>query len=327
MPAARLHGFGSAPELLRLEECDPGPPGPREAQLAMLFAPVNPADLNVIEGTYGQLPDLPATLGNEGVGRVAAVGVDVTTVRPGDLVAPLDPGSWTRLRNVDAARVISLPAEIDLPQAAMITVNPPSAFAMLRDFAALRPGDWVAQNAANSGVGRSVIQIARSLGLKTLNVVRRPELLEELSALGADRVVLEETDLRARGRELMEGNLARLALNAVGGSSALNLANALADGGPFVTYGAMGRQPLKIPNGLVIFRGLRFEGFWLRRWFAEKPPDEQRAVFARLAALIAAGALRVPVHRVYPLRDIHAALAEAARSGRPGKVLLDLRAS
>lgn len=326
MLAARLHGFGPAPDL-RLETLPLAAPAPDEAQLEMLFAPVNPADLNVVEGTYGQLPDLPATLGNEGVGRVVAVGAGVTSRRIGDLVAPLDPGSWTRARNVPADRLIPLPAEIDLHQAAMITINPPSAFAMLHDFADLRPGDWVVQNAANSGVGLGVIQIARTLGLKTLNVVRRPELVDELAALGADRVVLDDTDLRAKGRELMDGCEARLALNAVGGPSALNLANALADGSPLVTYGAMGRQPLKIPNGLAIFRDLRFEGFWLRRWFREKSTDEQRAVFASLAAMLAEGSLRVPIHRVFPLREIHAALAEAARSGRDGKILVDLQAA
>lgn len=326
MTAARLHGFGKADDVLSLDALEIGDPAPYDVRLEMLVASINPADLNIIEGAYGQLPDLPAVIGNEGVGRVAAVGGAVTSVRVGDLVAPLDPGSWCSARIVPADRVIPLPADIDPQQAAMIVVNPPTAFAMLHDFTALAPGDWVVQNAANSGVGRCVIQIARVLGLRTLNVVRRPELIDELFALGADRVVTEETDLRREGRDLMGGAEARLALNAVGGASALNLANALAEGSPHVTYGAMSRQPLKIPNGLLIFRRLRFKGFWLRRWFQEKPAAEQREVFARLAEMIRTGALRVPLHAVHPLHDIHAALREAAAERRGGKVLLDLTA-
>ncbi len=324
MLAARLHGFGKADAVLRLDPLDPAPPGPGEVRLEMLAASINPADLNIIEGTYGQLPALPAIIGNEGVGRVAAVGAGVTTLRVGDLAAPLDPGSWGQSRTLAAERTIPLPAGIDPAQAAMILVNPPTAHAMLHGFAALAPGDWVVQNAANSGVGRAVIPIARSLGLRTLNVVRRPELVDELLALGADRVVTEETDLRTAGPDLMDGAHARLALNAVGGTSALNLANALAPGSPHVTYGAMSRQPLKIPNGLLIFRGLRFEGFWLRRWFADTPPAEQSRVFALLAAMIRDGTLRVPIHATFPLRDLHAALQEAATERRGGKVLLDL---
>jgi NADPH:quinone reductase-like Zn-dependent oxidoreductase len=323
MKAARLHAFGSA-ENLRVEPLELPPPGVEEVRVEMLFAPVNPADINIVEGTYGTLPELPAILGNEGVGRVAAVGADVFSLRPGDLLAPLGVGSWCSHRNARADRVIALPPGADAQQAAMIAVNPPTAYAMLHEFAALEPGDWIVQNAANSAVGRCVIQLARRFGWRTLNVVRRPELVDELLALGADHVVTEDVDLRKEGRALMDGAEARLALNAVGGASALNLANALAFGSPLVTYGAMGRQPLKIPNGLLLFRGLTFHGFWLRRWFETKPAAEKERIFALLAELIREGALRMPVHRVFPLDDIHAALREAAEGGRGGKVLLDL---
>jgi trans-2-enoyl-CoA reductase len=327
MKAARLHAFGSGvDENLRVESIELPVPAANEIRIEMLAAPINPADINVIEGTYGQLPGLPAVVGNEGMGRVAAVGAEVTRLQPGDLVAPFDPGSWCSHRNVRADRVIPLPAEIDPQQASMIVVNPPTAYALLHDFAALQPGDWVVQNAANSGVGRCVIQIARRLGLRTLCVVRRAELVEELLALGADRVVTEETDLRREGRSLMEGGEAKLALNAVGGSSALNLANALAAGSPLVTYGAMGRQPLKIPNGLLLFRGLIFHGFWLRRWIDMKPVAEQRRIFGLLAEMIRDGSLHVPIHRAFSLGEIHAALREAAAEHRGGKVLLDLAA-
>jgi NADPH:quinone reductase-like Zn-dependent oxidoreductase len=326
MLAARLHAFGRAADVLSLDELDLAPPAPDEVRLEMLASPINPADLNVIEGTYGQLPDLPAIPGNEGVGRVVALGSAVATLRTGDLVAPLGPGSWCRERNVPANRVVPLPAGIDPQQAAMITVNPPTAYALLHDFAALAPGDWIVQNAANSGVGRCVIQLARRLGLHTLNIVRRPELIDELLALGADRVVLDTTDLRAEGTPLMDGARARLALNAVGGASALNLANALAPGSPLVTYGAMARQPLKIPNGLLIFGGLTFHGFWLRSWFQEKPVAEQHRIFGLLGEMLREGTIHVPIHRTFALREIHAALAEAATSRRTGKILLDLQA-
>jgi len=326
MLAARLHAFGRAADVLSLDELDLTPPAPDEVRLEMLASPVNPADLNVIEGTYGQLPDLPAIPGNEGVGRVAALGAAVTALRPGDLVAPLGSGSWCGARNVPADRVVPLPAGVDPHQASMITVNPPTAYALLHDFAALASGDWVVQNAANSGVGRCVIQLARRLGLRTLNVVRRPELIDELLALGADRVVLDNTDLRTTGAALMGGASARLALNAVGGASALNLANALAPGSPLVTYGAMARQPLKIPNGLLIFGGLSFHGFWLRSWFRDKPTAEQHRIFGLLGEMLRDGTIHVPIHSTFPLREIQTALAEAVADRRGGKVLLDLQA-
>jgi NADPH:quinone reductase-like Zn-dependent oxidoreductase len=106
----------------------------------------------------------------------------------------------------------------------------------------------------------------------------------------------------------------------------LNLANALADRGIVVTYGAMGRQPLKIPNGLLIFRNLEFKGFWVSRWLNRLSSVQTGEMWSSLASLSLQGKLRIPVHRVYPLTELAAAVEEAGRQRRDGKVLLDLRA-
>ncbi|MFZ4682670.1 MAG: MDR family NADPH-dependent oxidoreductase [Terrimicrobiaceae bacterium] len=326
MLAARLHAFGRASEVLRVDEIFVPQAGFGELLVEMLAAPVNPADLNIIEGKYGELPELPAVIGNEGVGRVLDVGVGVSGFAAGDLVLPMSRGTWTNRLLAKADDVVLLPAGLDVFQAAMLTVNPPSAWAMLHEFVKLNAGDWIVQNAANSAVGRSVIQIARSLGWRTLNVVRRPELIDELRAIGGDVVVLEDCDLRTQIAELCGKDCPRLALNAVGGASALNLANALADEGTLVTYGAMGRQPLKIPNGLLIFRNLHFCGFWLNRWKEKSPANAIKEMFSTLAGLVERGELVMPVHRVYPLTELAAAVEEAGRESRAGKVLLDLSA-
>jgi mitochondrial enoyl-[acyl-carrier protein] reductase / trans-2-enoyl-CoA reductase len=320
-----LTAFGKPAEVLSVREIARPQPGEGELLLEMLAAPLNPADLNVIEGRYGELPALPAVIGNEGVGRVAALGSNTAGFSVDDLVLPMRRGTWSQFMLAGSAEAVRLPREVDVFQAAMLSVNPASAWGMLESFVGLRRGDWIAQNAANSAVGRCVIQIARSRGWKTLNVVRRPEVIEDLKSLGADVVVLESRDLREVAAECGVAG-ARLALNAVGGASALNLANALADQGTLVTYGAMGRQPIKIPNGLLIFRNLEFKGFWVSRWLQRLSPAEAARAWNSLAALSLQGKLQIPVHRVFPLGDLLAAVEEAAREGRDGKVLLDLRA-
>jgi len=292
----------------------------------MLAAPINPADLNVVEGTYGELPPLPATIGNEGAGEILALGPGVENLRIGQKVLPLAFGTWTSELILPAKNAIPLPDNIDTHQAAMLAVNPATAWRLLHDFAQLQPGDWIAQNAANSGVGRAVIQLARHLGFRSLNVVRRPELLDELLALGGDVVVTEETDLRREARQLCGGALPKLALNAVGGASALNLANALAPGSPHITIGAMARQPLKIPNGLLIFQNLAFRGFWLRRWRESAPAAEIASTYATLADFLHRGILHTPIHQILPLSEVAAALAAATQEKRHGKILLDLQA-
>ena len=327
MQAAQLTAFGPAADVLRVVDLPDPVPGPGQVVVEMIAAPINPADLNIIEGKYGELPALPAILGNEGSGRIAALGPGVTGLSVGDLVLTRTFGNWTRRLLAKAADVLRLPANVDPLQASMFMVNPPTAWAMMEDFVTLQPGDWLVQNAANSAVGRSVIQLARARGIRTLNIVRRPELIDELTALGADIVVTEDIDLRKETSILCGGARPRLAFNAVGGASALNLANALQDGGTHVTYGAMGRQPLKLPNGLLIFRLLTFTGFWLRRWNETATREQLDRVFGELSRLSAEGALHLPIHRTYPLAEIQAALDEAARESRAGKVLLDLTAA
>lgn len=321
MRAARLHGFDSAGSGVRVEEVADPEAGPGEILLEMLAAPVNPADLNVIEGKYGTLPPLPAVLGNEGVGRAVT---GPAGFAPGDLILPMQRGTWCGRMTVSAAGAVKLPPGLDPFQAAMLSVNPVTAWAMLHEFVSLQPGEWIVQNAANSGVGRCVIQLGKLLGLRTLNVVRRPELVEELTAWGADAVVTEDCDLRERIGELCGGARPQLALNGVGGSSALNLANALGDEGRLVTYGAMGRQPLKIPNGLLIFRGLRFEGFWLTRWLAGTDREKRGAVMQELAQHVLSGRLRQPIGDIVPLSEVARAVSLAGGEKRSGKVLLDL---
>lgn len=321
--AARLLQFAS--NSLSVVDLPLPCPGPDEVLLDMVAAPINPADLNVIEGTYGELPELPATIGNEGVGRVAAVGTNVSHLKPGQLVLPMTFGTWCQKMIAPADVVVPLPDGLDEFQAAMLTVNPATAWRMLHDFVKLEPGDWVVQNAANSGVGRSVIQLARALGWKTLNVVRRPELVEELQKAGGTVVVTEDCDLRRELKSLCAGARPKLALNAVGGPSALNIANALASGGTMVTYGAMSKQALKIPNGLLIFKGLKFEGFWLKRWREKAGNAARQSTYAALAAHLQAGTLFTPVHEAFPLARVTEAVQAAARDQRGGKILLNLQ--
>jgi len=324
--ACRLFAFGEKPPAVRVESIPSSAPAPGEVAIRMLAAPINPADLNVIVGTYGELPPLPATIGNEGAGEILALGPGVENLRIGQKVLPLAFGTWTSELILPAKNAIPLPGDIDIHQAAMLAVNPATAWRLLHDFASLQPGDWIAQNAANSGVGRAVIQLARHLGFRTLNVVRRPELLDELRALGGDVVVTEEVDLRREARDLCRGTLPKLGVNSVGGSSALNIANALAPGSPHVTIGAMARQPLKIPNSLLIFQNLAFRGFWLRRWKENSSAAEIQTTYTTLADLLHRGILHTPVQQILPLSEAPAALAAAMQDKRTGKILLDLQA-
>jgi mitochondrial enoyl-[acyl-carrier protein] reductase / trans-2-enoyl-CoA reductase len=289
--------------------------------IRMLLAPINPSDLNMLEGTYGTQAKLPAVAGNEGVGRVEKVGPSVTCLKTGQLVRPANgSGTWQQWVVSPAQDCLVFPDQLRLEQAAMLYVNPATAWRMLHDFIDLKPGQWVLQNSANSGVGRCVIQIARALGLRSINLVRRPELIDELKKLGADAVLLDQPESLNTIKEMTEGCLPSLALNAVGGESFSLLCRAAAPGAKVVTYGAMAKQPLRIGNGLLIFKELSLHGYWISRWYEKSSPAEINQMFASLAALN----LEIPIAATYPLEALIQAVTEAQKSHRNGKVLLRL---
>jgi NADPH:quinone reductase-like Zn-dependent oxidoreductase len=320
-PAQRLvfRSTGRPADVLELEHFTPSP-GPAKVLVRLTASPINPADLNFIEGTYGIKPSLPAVPGLEGCGVVEST--ESPDFPPGTPVAFLhQAAAWASHACVPASHLLRLPAGIDPLQAAMLKVNPATAWRLLHGFANLKPGDWVVQNAATSGVGRCVIQLARDAGLRTISLVRRPETATDLTSLGADHVMPDDEEGLAAALELMGGRHAALALNAVGGESALRLMNLLRDGSPHVTYGAMARRPLTVPNGLLIFRDLSLHGFWLTRWIESTTPAEVRAVYQDLATRVAAGKLLQRVDTTYPLSEFPAALARVESPDRWGKVL------
>jgi NADPH:quinone reductase-like Zn-dependent oxidoreductase len=319
--AARYHHTGNPVEVVQLDRVPLAEPAAGEVRVQMLSAPINPADLNLIEGKYGEARPLPDVPGNEGCGRVVAVGPGVDRSWIGRLVLVADQ-AWRESGNWPVAGLVVVPDGLSADRAAVLRVNPPTAWLLLQEFAALRPGDWVLQNAATSAVGRAVIEIARYRGWKTLNVVRRAAAAEELRALGADAVVVDDEGIAAAAKEVLGGAVPRLALNAVGGVSATRLAGLLGPGGTLVTYGAMSREALKIPNGFLIFRDLVFRGFWLTRWLRSASPADRDALFGNVFRLAASGCFAPHVAAEFPLAEVSAALTRAAE-GR-GKVFLRL---
>ena len=288
-----------------------------QIRLKMAYAPVNPADINIVQGVYGSLPDLPATPGIEGVGRVESIGTGVENWRPGDLAVPLDPtGTWSTHFDLPAEAVVKIPEGVPLQQASMLRVNPLTAWHLIHTLGPPEPGSWILQNAANSAVGHCVSGLASALGLNLINLSRRPE--ENPGHLADDGSALE------KAKELVGDEPAPLALNAVGGESALRLMNLLSPEGTMVTYGAMARRPIKVPNSLLIFKNLTLRGFWLTRWLRSAPRQEIESLFATLASHLLDGSVEVPVDTVYPLADVRDAVAHAQQPGRSGKILLDL---
>ena len=323
MKQVLIDRYGQPEEVARCAEVpDVGAPRAGEVVFDVVLFPINPADVSFCKGIYRLRPALPATPGAECVGRVTAVGSDVAHVKPGDLVINLQRENWTQRRRVAADDVIPIPSGLDLRQAAMLRINPPTALLLLTDIVDLKPGEWVIQNVANSAVGRLLIRIAKTRGLRTMNVVRRESLFAELAALGADACAVDGPDLAETVKAKTGGAAIRLGIDAVSGRATTRISSCLAEGGVVCNYGSMtGEDPI-MPRGALSSGGQKLVGFILGRGLSTRSLAEIRAMYADLGKQLLDGYLSAPVERVYPIDEITTALAHAQRGERTGKILV-----
>jgi NADPH:quinone reductase-like Zn-dependent oxidoreductase len=315
MQAVQLTAYGDPLKGLKCVELpEPKQPGPNEVQIQVEFSPLNPNDLLLAQGRYPVRPQLPAIIGNEGVGRVLAVGPGVAQVELGNRVlVPQRVFSWAERVLAPAFDLIKLPLGSDPQQVSMLRINPPTAALLLSEYVSLSPGEWIVQNAANSGVGRAVIAFARERGIRTVNLVRRAELIDELTAAGGDLVLLDSPNAAETIRAKTENASIRLALDGVSGPATALLGKVLSSDSTIVSYAAMSGAPISIDPYDVFFKNITVRGFLLKTFdFGSqvKPAIEQAT------DLIGLGRLRFPVAAIYPLSAVKEAVAHTLRGGK-----------
>lgn len=323
-----------------------------------LAASINPADINTIQGTYGSKQPMTSLIGtaepsavpgNEGVFEVVSVGDSSSPLKKGDWVIPAAQqiGTWRTHAVFEANDLLKVEKDNLTPtQVATVSINPCTAYRILRDYGPgaglkaglpMRPlelgsGEWFIQNGANSGVGRAAIQFGKLWGLRSINVIRDRDSMEETEALkqeliglGADVVVPESKFLSREWKdqlaEITRGGREQigLALNCVGGKSATALARSLGESATLVSYGGMSKQPVALPLGLLIFKDIRFVGFWLSKW-NQKDVTGRKHMVNDILNLIRMGHFKdVPVDEVkWDWETEESPLKEAVQGGLKG---------
>jgi len=321
MKAIQLQSFGRAPDVVKLVDLpDVGSPGPDEVVIAVEASPINATDHRIIAGQYGYLPPLPSILGVEGVGRVTAVGRNVKHLKEGDRsLLPLLHPAWVERIKTSANWLRPLP-DADVNQLSMLVINPATAYLLLTDIIPLNRGDWVIQNGATSPVGRAVIAIAKSMDIRTVNVVRRPEAVDEIKALGGDVVLVDGPDLAKEVSAATGKAPIMVGFDMVGDASTTNLMNALAPNATTVLY-SLSSQKQPIGAGFpIIFGNQSLRGFWLMNWFKTASNDKLVTMYNHLASMVASGAIVAPIAATLSFDNYAEALATAAK--RNGKVIL-----
>src|SRR4051794_26851674 len=256
MRAAVFERFGEPAEVLQVRDVPVPEPGPGEVRVRMIASPVNPSDLLVVRGRYGVLPTPPATPGFEGVGVVDKAGPGLLgwLVR-GKRVTVINDrgGNWAEYAVINARQARPVPADLPDEQVASFFVNPATVLAMVRHVLKVPEGAWLLQTAAGSELGKMIIRLAKHDGIKTINVVRRREAMDELRQLGGDAVICSAAGpTAAQVRGIVGEAGVRFALDPVGGDTGTEAFNSLAADGSLVVYGTLTGEPIRIDSRKMI---------------------------------------------------------------------------
>lgn len=308
--AAVFSSHGEPAEVLRTHtyEIDEHKLSPNAVIVKTLAAPVNPSDINQIQGVYPSQPEKTTQLGtlepsavagNEGVFEVLHVGSKVEGLKVGDWAIPTNVnfGTWRTHAECDAADMMHVPSPassegrgkkaLSKNSAATLSVNPLTAYLLLTHYVKLGKEDWVIQNGGLSAVGKYVAQMSRILGINLISVVRDRPNFDEFAAylkdLGASQVISEKENNSREFKDVKKwvaetGGEIKLAFNCVGGKSLAGVARKLAPNGLMLTYGGMSLQPVTLPTSLHIFKNITSAGFWVTQLLKDNAGLKRKTV-------------------------------------------------
>ncbi|XP_020579742.1 probable trans-2-enoyl-CoA reductase, mitochondrial [Phalaenopsis equestris] len=320
---------GSPDQVLRMVDLPPVEIKENDVCVRMMASPINPSDINRMEGVYPVRPEVPAVAGYEGVGEVHSLGSAVSNLAVGDWVIPSPPsfGTWQTYIVKEESAWHKVSKDIPMEYAATITVNPLTALCMLENFSELTYGDSIVQNGATSIVGQCIIQLAKIKGVSSINIIRdrldSEEVKEKTKKLGADLVYTESQLSVKNVKSLLDGiPEPLLGFNCIGGDSASLVLKFLRQGGTMVTYGGMAKKPITMSTSSFIFKDLSLRGFWLQKLMSSDSTMVCRPKMDYLLNLVQSGKLKYEME-LAPFSDFNIALQKAmGKHGRHPKQVI-----
>jgi len=310
--AIRIHTPGG-PEVLRWEDVPTPEPGPGEALVRHAAVGLNFIDVYFRTGLYKTA--LPAILGMEASGTVAALGQGVTDVAVGDRVAyataPI--GAYATERVIAADRLVKLPDNISFNTAAAMMLQGITAQYLLRRTYKVQPGETIVVHAAAGGVGLILCQWAKYLGASVIGVVSTPAKAELAHTHGADHVVVGHADLVAEVKRITGGVMVPVVYDSVGKDTFMASIDCLAPLGMMVSYGNASGPVGAVDVGMLGAKGSLFLTRPGLATYTAKRADLQRSA-QELFDVVGKGVVSIRVNQTFPLQD--AAKAQEALEAR-----------
>ncbi|MGE5323999.1 MAG: zinc-binding dehydrogenase [Actinomycetota bacterium] len=328
MQAVQLSDYNGLPASIHLARVPVPRPGPGEVLVRVHASPVNPSDLMFVRGLYGFKKPLPATPGFEGSGTVVATGAGLMArmlkgrrVACAAVDAKVTGGMWAEYVVTSAKMCIPLRRNVDLEQAAMMLVNPMTAWALM-DIARRGSHPAVVQTAAASALGRMIIRLGRRFGLPVINIVRRSQQVQLLQEPGGENILnSSDPDFDARLQEICHRLRASIGFDAVAGEMTARVLRAQPPGSRLLIYGALSLEPAQTDPASLIFEEKHLEGFWLSAWLQKKNLLSQLRVAGHVQDLLASD-LKSEVRARLPLERTADGIAQYSADMTAGKVLI-----
>jgi NADPH:quinone reductase-like Zn-dependent oxidoreductase len=322
----RFHEIGG-PEVLKIEDVEVPPPGKGEVQIRIHALGLNRAESMFRIGQYLEDPRLPARLGYEAAGTVAALGPGVQGFKVGDKVSvipsfsPNAYGMYGELANAPVHAVTHHPASLSWVEAAAVWMQYMTAYGALIDIAGLKSGDTVLIPAASSSVGLASIQIAKRVGAIPVALTRGRSKKQALMDAGAAHVIAtDEQDLVKEVLGITGGKGARVVFDPVGGPTFAKLAQATAQLGTLFLYGALSTEPTPLPLFVVLAKWLTVRGYVLTEITSDPKRLERGKEFINNG--LADGSFKPIIARTFPLEQIVEAHRYLESNQQIGKIVV-----
>jgi len=311
---------GQPQEVLQLVESPTPTPKPHEVLIRVTARNINPSDIMFVRGMYGITPKLPSSAGFEACGTVER-GDEVGKVKSGTRVMFTAIGTWREYLCLPAAMVIPVPDGMPDEVACQAFVNPMTAFGMIEK-SGLKSGEWLLITAGASAFGKFAIQMAKSKGIKVAATVRHDSQKEVLENLGADLVINTESEkIQKVVPEKTDGGV-HVIFDAVGGMLGAKALATLRPKGRMMVFGALALDNMPVNSGLLIFKDLKIEGFWLSTWMEEMNETDRAKAFRTVFGFLMNENSKIDIAGKFKLEEFKEALEAYSQPGRNGKVLL-----
>lgn len=317
----RMYSTG-APEVLKIEDMEIGPPMPGEVQVQHKAIGLNFIEVYWRSGVY-PLP-LPTCIGNEGAGVVLAVGEGVNDFKPGDRVAygsgPI--GSYSTVRNMPAHPLVKIPDAIDFATAAAMMLKGLTAQYLLRRVYKVQAGETILFHAAAGGVGTIATQWAKSLGVRVIGTVSTREKAELARANGcAEVIITSEENVVKRVKELTDGKGVPVVYDSVGKATFVDSLDCLKPRGMMVSFGNASGKVDPVPLQWLVERGsLVLTRPSVAAFTVDKAEMLESA--AEMFGVVASGAVKIQINQRFALADVVKAHTELENRRTTGCTVL-----